>query len=131
MRPVIIPSLFVLSVVSWFAGSPCSAQIINHSDINGVASLPQATMDAIGLQKWLFTHASVGSNMMDGMAGLHSANPVRYKLGQVEVGFDDGQSRAENPPTPTVAGTIYECPRGNPGWEAKITIFQNSVNLSG
>jgi hypothetical protein len=31
----------------------------------------------------------------------------------------------------TVAGTIYDCDRGNPGWEAKIAVFDESVRVAG
>ena len=122
---------FVLSILLLFASSPSFAQIIDHTDVDGVASLPQSTMDAVGGQRWFFSHASVGGNMMSGMADLHASNPGRYQLDQASVGFDDGQNRADPPPTPTTAGMIYECDRGNPGWQAKITIFQNAVNTSG
>ncbi|MFH1417657.1 MAG: MYXO-CTERM sorting domain-containing protein [Planctomycetota bacterium] len=121
----------VLLILLLFASDQSSAQIIDHVDVDGVASLPQSTMDAIGGQRWFFSHASVGDNMMSGMADLHASNTGRYRLDQASVGFDEGQNRADAPPTPTTAGTIYECDRGNPGWEAKITIFQNSVNTSG
>jgi hypothetical protein len=118
-----------LLAVTLLAGSPCPAQIINHTNVAAVPTLPQATMNAVGLQKWFFSHASVGSNMIDGMNGLHSSNPGFYKLVSSWVG--DNGSQANSPEPPIVAGTIYECPRGNPGWEAKISIFQNSVNISG
>lgn len=129
-RPV-VPSTWILSIVALFSGPAVSAQIIDHTDIDGVASLPQAVMDAVGQQKWFFAHASVGGNMMSGMAGLHSSNPGRYKLAQSSVGYNGGEMRANNPPAPTAAGTVYECQRGNPGWQDKITIFENSVNVSG
>lgn len=122
---------FQASILILLAGSPIFAQIIDHTDVDGVAALPQASMDAIGGQNWFFSHASVGGNLLSGMAALHATNPGRYQLGQASVGFDGGQNRADNPPTPTAVGTIYECDRGNPGWQDKITIFQNSVNTSG
>lgn len=131
MRRSVVPFASALLVVSLLASSPCPAQTINHSYIDGVPALPQATKDAIGQQKWFFSHASVGGNMIDGMSALHSENQNWYQLVPGSVGFNSGQSRANNPPTPTVAGTVYECQRGNPGWQAKITIFQNSVNVSG
>lgn len=110
---------------------PTFGRTINHADVDGVASLPQSTMDAVGLQKWLFTHASVGGNMVDGMNDLHAASPTRYKLIVASVGFNGSLNRANNPPSPTANGTVYECNRGNPGWQAKVTIFDNSVRLGG
>lgn len=133
MRPIILRLSLVASVLTVIspAPRPCPAQIIDHRNVDGVAALPQATMDAIGLQKWFFAHASVGSNMLSGLSDLHSANPTRYKLQISSVGYNSGEMRAANPPSPTVAGRVYECPRGNPGWNDKFTIFVNSVNVSG
>ncbi len=104
-------------VMSLALASPAPARIVNHLDIDGVTALPQATMDAIGRQKWFFSHASVGSNMIDGMNDLRAANPTRYRLVTASVGYSS--SRANSPPSPTVGGTVYECPRGNPGWQQK------------
>ncbi len=105
------------------------AQVIDHRQLDSISTLPQATMDAIGQQTWLFTHASVGGNIISGLDALHSANPTRYQLVIEWVG-DDG-ARANDPPAATVPGTIYDCDRGNPGWEAKIAYFDDSVRVSG
>ncbi|HLP77663.1 MAG TPA: LamG-like jellyroll fold domain-containing protein, partial [Candidatus Paceibacterota bacterium] len=85
-------------------------------------------MDSIGRQKWLFTHASVGGNMIEGMQTLHSANASRYQLGTATAG--DG-SNVYPPPASTVPGTIYDAARGNPGWTAKFTMFDNAVRTLG
>jgi lysophospholipase L1-like esterase len=108
-----------------------TARIVNHEGIAGVATLPQATLDAIGQQKWLFTHASVGGNLIEGMSELHTADSLRYQLIPTSTGYNDAGQRVTNPPSPTIAGRIYESNRGNPGWEAKYTIFDNSVRISG
>jgi hypothetical protein len=106
-------------------------RIIDHADIAGVVTLPQAVMDAIGQQKWFFTHASVGGNMLSGMSDLHTADSLRYQLTSTSAGYDSGGQRAPAPPVPTLPGKIYESSRGNPGWSAKFTIFDNSVRVSG
>ncbi len=111
--------------------APAAAQIVDHGAIDAVASYPQSVMDAIGQQRWLFTHASVGGNIISGMESLHSSDPTRYQLDPVSVSYLSGEERVEDPPEPTVAGTIYECQRGNPGWSAKFQIFDNSVRTSG
>lgn len=105
--------------------------IIDHNDIVGVASLPQATMDAIGQQTWFFTRASVGGNMLSGLSDLHAANATRYPLVSTAVTYDSGSARAANAPSSTTPGTVYQCDRSNPGWSSKCTIFANSVNLAG
>jgi hypothetical protein len=107
------------------------AQVIDHDDVATVSSFSQTTMNLIGQQKWFFAHASVGSNMIDGINSLHSSNPTRYPLRSASVAYNDSVKRANNPPASTVAGTIYECGRGNPGWEQKTTIFDNSVRFGG
>ena len=109
------------------------AVISDHEDIALLDTFPQGTMDLVGQQKWLFTHASVGGNMVDGMNDLNSLNPTRYQLDTSAVGYTGSGSaqRANDPPAPTVAGTVYECNRGNPGWADKLHCFSNSVTVSG
>ena len=90
--------------------------IIDHTSIAGVARIAQATMNRIATTlNFLFTHASVGGNLVDGMRSLHSANPTRYKLGVV--------STTETPPTTAAKGRIYEFDRGNPTWQEKVDNF--------
>ncbi len=120
-----------MGVVLLLITAPALGQVVDHADVDGVTSLPQSTMDAIGGQKWFFSHASVGGNMMNGMTDLHSADPNRYQLTRSTVSYNSGQQRAVDPPDPTTDGTVYDCSRGNPGWQSKFTIFENSVNVSG
>jgi hypothetical protein len=112
--------LFIGLALLSFAAVSGSAAVINHDSIDALASVPQGVMDFVGEQKWFFSHASVGSNMVDGMNSLHSTTPARYKL---SVLGDDG-----TPPATTTAGTVYEYPRGNPDWTAKITQFDSYVD---
>jgi hypothetical protein len=104
------------------AAANASAEIIDHTSVAGVAGLPQSTMDAVGQQKWLFTHASVGANIIEGMNALHSANPTRYQL-QTATAY-----MTAPPPEPTEPGTVYEINRGNPGWSMKFSDFESLVN---
>jgi hypothetical protein len=118
-------------VCALLVGKPCLADnIIDHTDLAGVPSLPQSTMDAIGQQKWLFTHASVGYNMVSGLNTLHATSPSFYQLTVSSVTYDSANLRAGAPGT-TTPGTVYECERGNPGASTKFAIFDNSVRLSG
>ncbi len=120
-----------LALVITLAAAAAGAQTIDHTDLAGVASLPQSVMNRVGQQRWVFTHASVGGNMIDGMDALHAANATRYKLVPTWTGFDWGSNRLEPPPATTTPGAVYECNRGNPGWSEKLTIFDDSVRLSG
>lgn len=115
-------------MISLLLAGPAGATVIGHADIDGVPTLPLSTMDAIGELRWLFTHASVGANMLDGMAVLHSGDPGRYQLGSYTVG---DWNQVYPPPTPTVPGTIYDGARGNPGWAAKFAMFDDAVRNLG
>jgi hypothetical protein len=97
-----------------------SAAVINHSNVDGVTSVPLGVMDFVGEQKWYFTHASVGWNMLNGMSSLHASDPARYKLV-----YDNASGTS---PDTTTAGTIYQNDRGNPGWLAKTNYFVDTVN---
>lgn len=95
--------------------------VIDHSDITLVPSYSQATMDAIAASTFYFEHASVGSNMVAGLQTLHDTNASFYRLTTSAVGA---------PPSTTVAGTVYENARGNPGWEAKVDNFAARITAS-
>ncbi len=129
MRPLFGPATVLSLLVA--ASFPASAQVVDHRHLAAVPTLPQATIDAIATQRWLFTHASVGGNMVEGLDDLHALDATRYPLTTAWVGFDSANNRAAAPPATTYGGTVYECQRGNPGWAAKLTIFDNSVRLAG
>ncbi len=112
-------------------GQAAAAQIVDHRHVDGVAALPQSVMDVIGQQRWFFTHASVGGNMVQGMNDLNTASPGRYQLVTSSVAYLDAEMRAEDPPATPTPGTVYESDRGNPGWADKLVIFDNSVQVSG
>ncbi len=112
------------------------AVTIHHEHVAAASSLPPAYSAQIATQKWLFTHASVGGNMVEGMAELHASNPTRYPLqifSEIGTAGSEGASdyRASAAPATTTAGTIYECSRGNPGWGNKLVCFSNSLVRSG
>jgi len=112
----------ILVLTAW--AIPAGAVIIGHADVDGVPSLPLSVMDAVGEQRWLFTHASVGANMLDGMQALGTEDPLRYQF-DFQVAGD--WSQVYPPPSPTVPGTIYDGARGNPGWAAKFAMFDAAV----
>jgi hypothetical protein len=124
------PRLAIVALILT-AAVPAAAQVVDHTSIDSVPSLSQSVMDAIGQQRWFFSHASVGGNMVAGLGDLHGSNPTRFQLVTSSVGYNSGEMRANDPPVTTAAGTVYECDRSNPGWSAKYTIFDNSVRTSG
>lgn len=121
----------VFTLVLLGLGHAAAAQIVDHRHVDGVTSLPQSVMDSIGQQRWFFTHASVGGNMVQGMGDLNAANPARYQLVTSWVNYLDTEMRAEDAPATPAPGTVYEADRGNPGWADKLVIFDNSVRVSG
>jgi len=88
-------------------------QIIGHRSVDEVTSLSRSVADAIGNQKWFFTHASLGMNsvLYRGMSGLHRSDRARYRLSQVRVEPAFGPAPSP-PPSQAVVGTIYHWPRG-------------------
>lgn len=109
--------------------------LIGHAAL-AVATNPPADISAkVGRLRWLFTHASVGSDMVNGMDALNSENSARYPLrihGIGTAGSEGGADyRAAADPAGTSNGFVNECPRGNPGWQNKLVCFSNSVVVSG
>jgi len=94
--------------------------IIDHTNWDWYNSQQQSVFDIVATQKIYFVHASVGRNIMEGFGALYDTNPSKYPLGQKSTG--------EIPPSSTLPGTIYEYPRGNPGWSEKVSNFEVYVN---
>ena len=76
-----------------------------------MAAYPQDRMDQIAQFKWYFEHASVGGNMMDGIADLNTGNPTKYRVVHAGAGA--------TPPGATSTGVINDYDRGNPGWRRR------------
>jgi hypothetical protein len=94
--------------------------IIDHTNWNLYNSESQDVLDNVAKLKIFFAHASVGANILTGMSALNESNSSKYPLSQVSSGA--------SPPATTVNGTIYEYPRGNPGWAAKVSGFETDVD---
>ena len=93
--------------------------IIGHTNVEAVSTYPQPLMEQIARFKFYFAHASVGENMMNGLADLNRANPDYYRLKPAAA--------EATPPAATEPGTVYEFSRGNPGWQAKVDTFADYV----
>jgi len=93
--------------------------IVNHANWDWYNSQPQAVVDSVAAQKIFFAHASVGSNIVDGLADLQTADATRYPLTPVSAGA--------SPPATTVNGAFYEYARGNPDWSEKVSDFEDYV----
>ena len=90
--------------------------LIGHTNVMAVTNIPQSTIDQLAQFRWFFAHASVGSDMMNGIAALHSTHPSRYPIQHSD---DD-----DTPPATTAAATIYDYARGNPDWSDKVSWFE-------
>ena len=94
--------------------------MIGYTNCMAVTHYSQSLMNQIGQLKFYFAHASVGENMMDGIAALNGTNAGFYQL--------RGVPATDTPPAATQAGVIYEDDRGNPGWWQKFALFQSCVS---
>lgn len=117
-----MPTLHFVLVLFVMAALPmvAKAEIIGHNEAKAARTYSQATMDAIAQSNWYFAHASVGGNMMDGLAQLHASNPSFFRL----TGDD---SMSGTPPASTQSGIIYGNYRGNPSWQEKVTWFASHI----
>jgi hypothetical protein len=114
-----------LSTTAW-------GQTIDHRHVDQAASIPQPVMDAIGKQRWFFTHASLGQNCLlnKGIDGLHQEDSSRYKLVRVQV--EPAFSPEPNPPPSSSAdGTIYHWPRGQTDWRGKLDMLDKAIRDKG
>ena len=96
------------------------ALLIGYTNCLTVTNYSQPLMNDIAQLKWYFSHASVGGNMMDGLAALRAANTNLYRIRTLA---DDGV-----PPPAAETGVVYEYMRGNPGWQVKCDTFGTYVN---
>jgi hypothetical protein len=99
---------------------PAQATVIDHNAVDAVSGYSQETMDKIGELSFLFSHASVGANMVSGLNALHGADSGFYQL--------QTESAAGTPPASVVDGRFYEISRGNPGWSDKLAYFDQYLS---
>jgi hypothetical protein len=90
--------------------------VIDHNAVAAIGALSQSQLDDVAAKfNFYFVHASVGSNIMDGIRSLNASDPSRYKLTAVTAGA--------TPPGALRKGSIYEYGRGNPDWHSKVDGF--------
>jgi hypothetical protein len=114
--------LFFLPPRLFAAGAMAQGKFIHigYSNCMEVARYPHEQFDKIGHLKWYFAHASVGANMMDGLADLCQLDAISFQF--------HGVSARPTPPGAAQPGAIYEHARGNPGWKAKFDQFHACVS---
>jgi len=92
---------------------------IGYKECQAVTNFPPALREKIAPLKWYFAHASVGMDMMGGIADLHGADGNNFAF--------QSAAAEKSPPATTQPGLIYEHNRGNPGWKAKCDQFESCV----
>ena len=92
---------------------------IGFKECQAATNFPPAIKEKISSLKWYFAHASVGMDMMGGIADLHSSDAGNFQF--------QAASADKSPPTKTQPSSIYEHNRGNPGWKAKFDQFESCV----
>lgn len=117
-----VPFAIALTLALLGATRAAANLVIDFAAVMAVDTYSQATMDAVAQSTFYFEHASVGSNMTDGLRTLHAANPTFFQLTTAD---------ASAPPATTVAGTVYENARGNPNWTAKVSDFATRIEAGG
>lgn len=104
-----------VTLVALVGAPSVQATVVDHTAVNAVSGYSQSTMDQIGGLNYFFSHASVGSNMVSGLASLHASNANFYQLQTAYA--------SSAPPASVLDGRVYEIGRGNPGWDAKLSLF--------
>lgn len=102
------------------AQAPHRAIVIDHASVSAAAQVSPATLEKLGRTAFYFAHASVGGNMLGGLAALNKENPQRYPLVARDAGKD--------PAGPFKGGVVYQDDRGNPGWRGKVDHFRKRVD---
>lgn len=111
--------MIVGTMLTLFRTADAGGLIVGYTNVQAVGTYPQALMDRIAKFRFFFAHASVGKNMIQGLADLHQINPDYFRLKPVAA--------EATPPGATEPGNVYEFARGNPGWQAKVDDFAGYV----
>ena len=140
--------LLMLAGVVGAAACAAGATAIDHAALAAATNPPPLVSAKVAQLCWLFTHASVGGNLVTGLSVLNAEDGVRFPLRIYGYDGDDGDGayhgavgtegseggadyRAAASPAVAANGFVYECMRGNPDWRNKLVCFSNSVVASG
>ena len=75
-------ALFIISVLALQISFYAQPVRVGYTNCLETANYSQSVMNEIGQLKWYFAHASVGGNMVDGIADLHAMNAGFYPIFQ-------------------------------------------------
>jgi hypothetical protein len=102
---------------------------IGHDSVDADA-IPAATLALIEGMDVYFEHASVGSNIQEGLASLASANQARYGIAMQSIGSDDAALSASDTAWFATNDGLMDNARGNPGFDAKATRFDSRLRAA-
>ncbi|MDD2823087.1 MAG: cohesin domain-containing protein [Candidatus Daviesbacteria bacterium] len=95
-----------ISTGSWPTPTPVAIKLlVNHQNVSQFSAMPDTVITQASALKMMFRHASVGSNINDGLNALTAQNT---KYNRTNWSFQA---------------------RGNPGWQAKVDDFDVQVAL--
>ena len=101
--------------------------IIGYTNCLAVTNYSQSLVNQAAQSKWFFTHASVGSLMLEGITNLHQSSPAFYQLQATAV--------TNTPPAATTNGFIYDDSRGHittsnffGDWQYSVATFETAVS---
>ncbi len=138
--------------VRWFEydpfeynAGPGTGILIDHSSLAAINQISPDTLGKIRQLRWFFAHATVGGDIVSGLQTLQAADSNRYPLavynwpgsdpryhgGVPTVGAPGAPDYRAADATNLQNGRVYDCLRGNPGWETKLTCAANSMGQSG
>lgn len=101
-------------------------RIADHTDIAQIDAFLEANpqiVQAIAGDSWMFAHASVGENMLSGMQSLRRKNSKIFPL--------TASKASDSPPKTIKPGVIYQIPRGNPGVDQKLSLYDGYMTQTG
>lgn len=118
----VLSRLVIMILCSMLFTLPAAGQIIGYKEAQQARNMTSEQAKAIANQSWLFTHASVGGNMIKGMMALTRENADRYPFQIKSFNASDTASHVQ-----LQQGCVYHASRGNPGWQKKYDIFDQYI----
>jgi hypothetical protein len=115
----IVTGCVLLGLVAAVGSAHGEALLIGYTNCQAVAQYPAARMNEIAQFKWYFAHASVGGNLMSGIADLRGASSTFYPIQAV---YDDA-----NPPATTLPGRVYSLQSGSQLQPGGFTNFLTNI----
>lgn len=115
----------ILSMLMLIFAVTAHAQVIGYKEAQMASKLTSSQAKSIANQTWLFTHASVGGNIIKGMTALNRENSDSFLFKINTFNPSSSASLAD-----LQSGSVYHASRGNPGWQKKYDIFDTLIRTA-